>query len=87
MFGNIAAQIAGYYLIAALLIPLGYGHLKPRRWVGPLTQALLWAWLVVGGASSVLAAFILFASKDLSLPATLMMLVFLGVSYLVAPGC
>jgi MFS family permease len=86
MFGNIAAQIAGYYLIAALLIPLGYGHLKLRRWVGPLTQALLWAWLVVGAPLSVLAAFILFASKDLSLPATLMMLVFLGVSYLVAPG-
>ena len=27
MFGNIASQIVGYYLIAALFIPLGYGHL------------------------------------------------------------
>jgi len=27
MFGNIACQIAGYYLIALILIPLGYGHL------------------------------------------------------------
>src|SRR5512137_3172380 len=32
MFGNIASQIVGYYLIAAMLIPLGYGHLKVRRW-------------------------------------------------------
>ena len=30
MFANIAIQIAGYYIIAALCIPLGYGHLKLR---------------------------------------------------------
>jgi hypothetical protein len=28
MFGNIASQIVGYYLLAALFIPLGYGHIK-----------------------------------------------------------
>ncbi len=86
MFGNIAAQIAGYYLIAALLIPLGYGHLRMRRWVRPLTLALLWAWLVVGAPLSVVAAFILVASKDLSLQAVMTVLAFLGLSYLVAPG-
>jgi hypothetical protein len=32
MFGNIASQIVGYYLAAAVCIPLGYGHLKTRRW-------------------------------------------------------
>ncbi len=32
MFGNIAIQVAGYYLAAAVLVPLGYGHLRLRRW-------------------------------------------------------
>jgi hypothetical protein len=45
MFGNIACQIIGYYVIAAVLIPLGYGHLRGRRWTGPLSSALLWAWM------------------------------------------
>ena len=31
MFGNIAGQIIGYYMIAAVLIPLGYGHLAKAR--------------------------------------------------------
>ena len=33
MFGNIACQIIGYYVIAAVFIPLGYGHVRMRRWV------------------------------------------------------
>ncbi|MGD8586976.1 MAG: hypothetical protein PVJ75_16615, partial [Chloroflexota bacterium] len=28
MFGNITVQIAGYYFIALICIPLGYGHLR-----------------------------------------------------------
>jgi MFS family permease len=86
MFGNIASQIVGYYLIAALFIPLGYGHLKMRRWARTLSLTLLWSWLVVGAPLSVVVFFILAASKDLSLPAALMALVFLGLSYLVFPG-
>ena len=86
MFGNIAGQIVGYYLIAALFIPLGYGHLKMRRWARTLSLTLLWSWLVVGAPLIVVVFFILAASKDLSLPAALMALVFLGLSYLVFPG-
>ena len=86
MFGNIASQIVGYYLIAALFIPLGYGHLTMRRWVRTLSLTLLWSWLVVGAPLIVVAFFILAASKDLSLPAALIALVFLGLSYLVFPG-
>jgi|GEM_PF-1835175 len=90
LLSGIAVGLLGplemYCLIAALLIPLGYGHLKMRRWVRPLALALLWAWLVVGAPLSAVASFILAASKDLSLPAVLAVLVFLGLSYLVAPG-
>jgi hypothetical protein len=85
MFGNIAGQIAGYYLIAALLIPLGYGHLKLRRWARTLALVLLWSWLVAGAPLVVVVAFILLASKDLSLLAALMALVSLGLSYLLLP--
>src|SRR4030042_2937158 len=43
MFGNIAGQIVGYYLIAGILIPLGYGHLNKRRWARTVSLTLLWA--------------------------------------------
>lgn len=85
MFGNIASQIVGYYLLAVLLIPLGYGHLTLRRWVRMLSLALLWSWLVVGAPLIIVVFFILAASKDLSLPAALMALVLLGLSYFVFP--
>ena len=86
MFGNIASQIVGYYLIAAALIPLGYGHLKMRRWARTLALTLLWSWLVVGAPLIVVVFFILAGSKDLSVPAALIALVFLGLSYLVFPA-
>jgi hypothetical protein len=86
MFGNIASQIIGYYLIAGILIPLGYGHLARRRWVRPLSVTLLWSWLVVGAPLVVVVFIILAASKDLSWPAALAAIVLLGLSYLVFPG-
>ena len=86
MFGNIASQIIGYYLIAALSIPLGYGHLKIRRWARTLSLTLLWSWLVVGAPLIVIVFFILAGSKDLPLPVALIALVFLVLSYLVFPG-
>lgn len=86
MFGNIASQIVGYYLIAAVLIPLGYGHLKVRRWARTLTVALLWSWMVVGAPLTLVVSFVLVASKDLSLPVALIVLAFLGLSYLALPG-
>ena len=86
MFGNIASQIIGYYLIAAMSIPLGYGHLKIRRWARTLSLTLLWSWLVVGAPLIVIVFFILAGSKDLPLPVALIALVFLMLSYLVFPG-
>jgi len=86
MFGNIASQIVGYYLIAAALIPLGYGHLKMRRWARTLALTLLWSWLVVGAPLIVVVFFILAGSKDLPVLAAVIALVFLGLSYLVFPA-
>jgi hypothetical protein len=86
MFANIASQILGYYLVAILLIPLGYGHLKVRRWARTLSLTLLWFWLVVGIPLAVLFFFILVASKDLPLLAILIVAILLAASYLVLPG-
>jgi hypothetical protein len=86
MFGNIAAQIVGYYLIAAVLIPLGYGHIQLLRWARTLTITLAWTWLVIGAPIVLLVAFILLGSKDLALPAALTALVLLALSYLALPG-
>lgn len=85
MFGNIATQIMGYYFIAALLIPLGYGHITLRRWARTLALTLLGAWLVVGMPLAVIIFLVLATSKDPSVAMALMAAVLLGLSYLVVP--
>lgn len=85
MFGNIAGQIIAYYLLAVLCIPLGCGHIKFKSWIIPASKTLLWAWMVVGGPVTILIAFLLFASKSLSLPAAILALLFMVLSYLVFP--
>jgi hypothetical protein len=86
MFGNIAIQIVGYYVIAAVFIPLGYGHLKCRRWTRPLVIALLYAWLVVGAPLAGACFLILAGSKDLGLPMAVLAAALLAASYLLVPG-
>ncbi len=86
LFGNIATQIIGYYLIAMVCIPLGYGHLKVRRWARTLSLTLLGFWLVAGVPLLVVFVFMALSSKDLSLAAALIMLVCVGLSYTVVPG-
>lgn len=65
MFGNITVQVAGYYLIAALGLVLGAGHLAVRRWARKLTLTLLLDWLVVGLPLSIVAFLMLITAKDL----------------------
>lgn len=47
-FAALLLQIIAYYGIAAVLLPLGFGHLKFRRWALTLTQLFLWFWLGAG---------------------------------------
>jgi hypothetical protein len=85
MFGNIAAQIVAYYLIAVVCMPLGYGHVKRLRWARTLSLALLGCWLVVGIPLMVALMFILMASKEVTLPIVLIALICLALSYAVVP--
>jgi hypothetical protein len=86
MFGNIATQIIGYYVIAVVAIPLGYGHLKVRRWVRPLAVTLLWSWLVVGLPLVIIGLLILITAKKLPLIAILVIMILLALAYFVIPG-
>lgn len=86
MFGNIACQIIGYYVIALVLIPLGYGHVRMRRWARTVSLTLLWLWLVVGLPLATMFLLVLITAKELSLVAVLIAVVLLGLSYFVIPG-
>ncbi len=78
MFSFIAMQIIGYYIIAAVFIPLGYGHLKLRYWSKTLSLALLWFWVVMGMPLTILFTLALSASKEpsLGLVITIMLLMY-----------
>jgi hypothetical protein len=65
MFANIAIQVAGYYAIAFVCIPLGYGHLKLQPWSGKVTLTLLWDWMILGFPLSIILFLMLLSSKDL----------------------
>jgi hypothetical protein len=47
-FAALVVQNIGYYIIAALFLPVGIGHLKQCRWALTFTQLYLWFWLGVG---------------------------------------
>jgi hypothetical protein len=64
MFGNIAIQVIGYYAIAFLCIPLGYGHLRLQQWSRKVTLTFLWDWLIFGFPLSIIFFLMLVTSKD-----------------------
>jgi hypothetical protein len=86
VFGNIAAQIMGYYFIAAFLIPIGYGTIRLRNWARHLTLAAFRFWVVAGLPLIVAFFFVLVSSKELALPAVVLAGILLVASYLVLPG-
>lgn len=85
VFNSIAWQIVGYYLIALLFIPLGYAHLRMRRWARPLMLSLLWSvWIV--GAPLTVVFLVMLSFKELSSSAALFAVAGLGLAYLIVPG-
>jgi len=86
MFANIAAQIAGYYLIALVFIPLGYGHLRLRRWAPPLALALLWFWTVMGVPLCIAFLFALLSAKPLSPIVSMAVIALTCVAYPAIPA-
>jgi hypothetical protein len=85
MFANMAAQILGYYLIAAVFIPVGVGHLTLRRWSRPVALGLFGFWLTLGLPLILILFAIGVASKDLSVVAAMLYGAALLACYFVLP--
>jgi hypothetical protein len=47
-FAYLVVQNLGYYLVAAICLPLGIGHIQLRRWALTLTRLYAWFWLGAG---------------------------------------
>ena len=47
-FAALVVQDIGYYVIAAIFLPVGIGYVKLRRWSVTLTQLYAWFWLGAG---------------------------------------
>jgi hypothetical protein len=86
MFANMAAQILGYYLIAAVFIPLGMGHLALKRWLRPVALGLFGFWLVLGLPLILILFAIGTASKDLPVGVAVVFGAGLLACYFVLPG-
>jgi hypothetical protein len=65
MFGNLSAQIQGYYFIAAVVLPIGYGTWRQKRWARHLTLGLFQGWYILGLPLMVAFFAVLVSSKDL----------------------
>ena len=84
-FAYLVVQNIGYYVIAALCIPVGIGHLKLRRWALTLTRLYSWFWL---GAGILLAGNLLLLipaalSLDISREVLIFRLLAVGVAGLI----
>ena len=47
-FAVLVAHNIAYYILAAMLLPLGIGSIRLKRWALPLSQAYLWLMLAAG---------------------------------------
>ena len=86
MFGLIAVQIMGYYVIALICIPLGYGHWMLRRWVQRVSLTLLWCWLILGIPLLIAFLVMLVASKDSAGVFDFLLVPLIPIAYIVVPG-
>lgn len=88
-FALLVMQNMAYYFVAALLLPLGIGTFKLRRWARDLAVRYLWAWLVLGvflivNLSLLVPAF-LRLDQTLVLPRILLVAAILGVALILSP--
>ena len=81
-FAAHSGQIFGFYLVAVVLIPLGYGHILLRPWAHKLSITAVWSWLILGIPCMALVASIFVAYKA---PTDLGALVFGALALLLYP--
>ena len=86
MFGNITMQIWGYYIIALICIPLGYGHLKKQIWIQKISLTLLYVWFIVGIPFIPILLFIIVTSKEPSFIIIILSAIVCLLSYTLIPA-
>jgi len=85
LFGNITMQIVGYYIIAILFIPLGYGHLKRQSWIRSFSLSLIWVWFIFGIILIPMLLFIIVSFKQFSIFMLIVIGFLLLLSYTILP--
>jgi hypothetical protein len=85
MFALITVQVLGYYFIALLCLPLGYGHLRLQRWIRPVSEMFLYDWLVLGLPLTLIAFAMLLTSKDIPIGALPLLIVIFLLLYPILP--
>ncbi|MBN1318326.1 MAG: hypothetical protein JXA42_22800 [Anaerolineales bacterium] len=86
MFANIATQIIGYYTIGITAITIGYGHIQFRQWTRYLIIANSWIWIIFGIPLLIVFLLIAFSTKELSMAASLLLLLISLISYFLVPA-
>jgi hypothetical protein len=85
MFAIITVQVVGYYFIALICLPLGYGHLRLQRWIRPVSEMLLADWLLLGLPLTLIAFAMLLTSKDIPASALPLLIAVFLLLYPVLP--
>jgi hypothetical protein len=95
---QLTPAMVSYVVISAVLIGVGIGSCKTRRWARALSLVLAWSWLAVGVVSMVMMAFFLPSILKTSQPqgqqvpqaALLIGMIigmgFMGILFIVVPG-
>lgn len=83
---TITAQIVAYYLLGIVGLVIGYGHLRLRRWIVPLTVAVFYTWLAIGAPVCLMAFFILAGTKDLTVTSAIVAIIGLVLCYSLLPA-
>lgn len=86
MFGLIAAQNIGFYVISFTLIVIGYGHLKMKKWIAKVSIAFLNFWLITGIPVIGIALFVLAGVKDMSVAIAFMVVAICILFYFPIPS-
>lgn len=85
-FAVITLSLLAYVGLAAIMLPLGYGHVRRRVWSVLTAEALAWTWMVVGLPLLAGAVTLTLMSKaSLSIGGSLLMGTAIMLAYPVAP--
>ncbi len=84
-FAILVAHNLAYYILAAMLLPLGIGSIRLRHWALPLSRLYLWLWLAGGIILLINLLFlypVVYGSNIDSATATLRFLLVVGIAAL-----